>query len=138
MPAGDPKVGGGGRRPAGAQAGQATVELALCLPLVALVLAAVVEVCLIAGDQARLWHAAREAARIAVVDPDHQDVEEAARGSGLDSVEVSIRPEPAYRTQGSPLTVELAYQPASRVPLLGQLVGLVKLESRATMRIEQP
>ncbi len=52
-----------------AERGQATVELALVLPLVALLLLAMVQVGLVVRDQVLLTHAAREAAREAAVDP---------------------------------------------------------------------
>ena len=118
--------------------GQATVELALCLPLVALLLAAVVQVGLLVADQARLWHAAREAARTAVVEPDPNAARQAVRRVGLDHVDVGIVPEPAHRVQGKPLRVSLSYRPPDRVPLLGKLVRRVELRAAATMRIEQP
>ena len=118
--------------------GQATVELALCLPILVIVLAAVVEIGMMVGDQARLWHAAREAARTAVVDPDVGDVTSAAERTGLSPIDVDVRPEAAYRVQGRPLTVTLVYRPEGRVPLLGELVERVELRAAATMRIEQP
>ena len=121
-----------------AEHGQATVELALCLPIVALVLAAVVQVGLLVGDQARLWHAAREAARAAAVDADPRSAAHAARRVGLDDVEVSVRPEPVSRVQGRPVTVTLEYAPRERVPLLGRLLRRIELHATATMRIEQP
>lgn len=120
------------------QRGQATVELALCLPLVALIFGAVVEVALVAADQARLWHAAREAARVAVVDPDPAKARAAAEEAGLEPVDVSITPEPRYRVQGEPLRVALTYRPSARVPLVGELFELIELHADATMRIERP
>ncbi len=118
--------------------GQATVELALCLPVVALVLAAVVEVGALASDQARLWHSAREAARVAAVDPDVQDVSAAATAAGLEDVELVVRPSPTYRIQGDPVTVELSYKPRAGVILLAPVVERMTLSARATMRVEQP
>jgi Flp pilus assembly protein TadG len=120
------------------QRGQSTVELALCLPILAAVMAAVVEICLLAGDQVRLWHAAREAARVAVVDSGERSVRAAAERSGLQKLELSLAPAAAYRVQGRPLTVSLAYEPQGRVPLIGELVSLLELKARATMRIEEP
>ena len=120
------------------QRGQSTVELALCLPILAAVLAAVVEICLLAGDQVRLWHAAREAARVGVVDSSEGAARAAADRSGLQRLELSLTPAPAFRVQGRPLTVSLAYQPQGRVPLIGELVSLLELHARATMRIEEP
>lgn len=118
--------------------GQSTVELALCLPALAVVLGLVVEVGLIASDQARLWHAAREAARVAIVDPDGAAARAAAERSGLGEVEMSIEPEPRYRVQGRPLDVSLTYRPDGHVPLVGELFGGVELHSTVSMRIEQP
>ena len=48
---------------------QAAVELALVLPLVAVLLLLVVQVALVVRDQVLVVHAAREAARQAAVDP---------------------------------------------------------------------
>ena len=121
-----------------AEGGQSTVELALCLPILAIVLAAVVEVGVVVGDQTRLWHAAREAARVAVVDPDPARALAAAEYGGLRPLDMTIRPEPAYRVQGRPLTVSLAYHPRGGVPLLSPLLSRIELEATATMRIEQP
>lgn len=118
--------------------GQATVELALCLPFLALLTAAVVEVGLIGADQVRLWHAAREAARIAVVDPDPSAAREASERAGLEPLRLSIDPQPADRVQGSPLTVELVHRPRGHVPLVGVLSRSIELRAHATMRIEQP
>ncbi len=120
------------------QRGQSTVELAFCLPVLALVLAALVEIGMLVSDQTRLWHAAREAARVAVVDPERAPVIEAVERGGLKHVEVSIDPGPAYRVQGRPLTVNLSYRPDSRVPLLAPFVDRIELHARAAMRIEQP
>jgi Flp pilus assembly protein TadG len=118
--------------------GQTTVELALCLPLVALFLLTVVQVGLIVSDQTRLWYGAREAARTAVVDPDLRVITQAAQRSGLDGVDVSVRPQPAVRSEGRPLTVALTYRPRSIIPVLSGLVGSIELHANATMRIEQP
>ncbi len=118
--------------------GQATLEVALCLPVVAVILATLVEIGLLVGDQARLWHAAREAARAAVVDSDAKAALSAAERGGLDPIELSIEPQPGQRVQGEPLTVSLAYKPQGRVPLVGRLFERVQLRARATMRIETP
>ena len=118
--------------------GQSTVELALCLPALAIVLGFVVEVAMIASDQARLWHGAREAARVAVVDPDEDAVREAAARSGLDDIDVSINPDSGYRVQGEPLEVVLTFRPEGHVPVVGTLFDDVELRATATMRIEEP
>lgn len=118
--------------------GQATVELALSLPALALLLGFVVEVSLISSDQVRLWHAAREAARVAVVDADRNAIVAAAARSGLQGLEVTVSPEPAYRVQGRPISVSLAYRPPGRLPLIGEIFSRLELKARAAMRIEEP
>jgi Flp pilus assembly protein TadG len=120
------------------QSGQSTVELALCLPLVAIVLGVVVQVGVIARDHVRVWHAAREGARVAAVDPDAGAVTEAAEGSGLEPLTVSIEPEVIDRRQGEPVTVRVAYSPSVRVPVIGRLFDDLSLDAEASMRIEQP
>lgn len=121
-----------------AQKGQATVELALLLPVVALLAWALVEVGAVAVDNVRLWHAAREAARVGAVDADLSAITDAAEGSGLRPIELTVRPDAEDRVQGEPLTVRVAYRPSSRAPLIGALLEGVVLTAGATMRIEQP
>ncbi len=118
--------------------GQATVELALCLPLLALVCAGLVEASLLALDQVRVWHAAREAARAAAVEPDPAAAREAAGRAGLDRLEVTVEPAPEERAPGRPATVSLAYRYDARVPLLGAAFETVVLRATATTRIERP
>lgn len=126
-----------GRGRAG-EGGQATVELALCLPLLALVLGALVELSLLASDQVRLWHAAREAARAAAVEPDASAAEAAAAQVGLDAIVVSVTPDAAFRVRGEPVTATVTYRPPGHVPLLSEAVSRLELEAKAVMRIEQP
>ena len=118
--------------------GQATLELALGLPLLALLLAGLVEIGLLVADQTRIWHAAREGARVAIVDPDAADAVAAAERSGLKPLKLQISPAPQFRRQGDPLTVEVRYTPQARVPLFGILLRRLELDAQATMRIEQP
>jgi hypothetical protein len=120
------------------QRGQATVELALSLPVLVVLLGFVVEVAMVAGDQVRLWHAAREAARAAVVDPDPSAARDAAERSGLTNLSISIEPEPEYRVQGQPLRVEISMRPDGVVPLLGTLFENLELHASAVMRVEEP
>ena len=120
------------------QRGQTTVEFAALLPLVLLVAFALVEIGLLAADQVRLWHAAREAARVAVVEPRAAMAEAAARRNGFETVDISISPEAVERRQGEPLTVRLRYDRPGDVPIVRYLFSGVTLRAEATMRIEQP
>ena len=117
--------------------GQSTVELALVLPLVVVVLLAVVQVGLVVRDQVLVVHAAREAAREAAVQPAADAARQAAlAGSGLDGerldVDVSGR-----GAAGSRVRAQVRYRTPTRVPLVGAAVGDLTLEATATMRVER-
>ena len=114
------------------------MELALCLPIVLVVIAALAEIGLIASDQIRLWHAAREAARVAVVEPTMDKTLDAVRAAGFESVDVSVSPQGPARRMGAPLTVALTLDRVPVVPLVGRFFDGVELQSEATMRIERP
>jgi Flp pilus assembly protein TadG len=120
------------------EGGQATVELALCLPFVALLIGAFVEVGFWVGDRARVIHAAREAARIAAVDPDEDHIRRAAERTGLTGASVEISPDTSARVVGDPIEVTVTYRPAPRVPLAGSIFRPGELEASAVMRIETP
>jgi Flp pilus assembly protein TadG len=117
--------------------GQAAVELALVLPLVALLLLAIVQLGLVVRDQILVVHAAREAAREAAVDPAAAAARRAAlAGSGLApgrlTVSVSGRGGPGSRVQ-----VAISYRDPTDVPLVGALVADLTLKADATMRVER-
>lgn len=123
-------------RRAGTDGGQAAVELALVLPLVALLLLLVVQVGLVVRAQVLVIHGAREGARAAAVEAAPgaaRDAVEAGTGLGGDrlDVEVSGRDGP-----GSRVTVEVRYRAPTDVPLVGGLVGDVTVTGRASMRVE--
>jgi len=118
--------------------GQATLEFVLCLPIAAFVLGMLIEIGLLVGDHVRLWHSARESARVAIVDSDPEEIREAGERGGLSPLAVEVEPEFADRSIGRPLTVTLTYRPEGRLPLLGDLIGGRPMTSSATMRIEQP
>ena len=123
-------------RSGGGSLGQATVELALALPVLALVALALVQVGLIARDQVLVVHAAREVARQAAVSDDPAAaVREGLRASSLKrtmlTVDISDR-----RERGSRITARVAYRAATDVPLVGALVPDIRLRSAATMRVE--
>ena len=117
--------------------GQAAVELALVLPLVALVLLALVQAGLLIRDQILVVHAAREAAREAAVDPG-PDVPARAAGasSTLDSSRLSVVADGRGQA-GSRVRVHVRYQAPTDVPLVGAALPDLTLEASATMRVER-
>ena len=125
------------RRPLRPDRGQATAELALLLPLVALVLLALVQAVVVARAQLLVTHAAREAARAAAVDPDPAAARRAAEDAGPlapDRLAVDVGPRgPA----GGRVRVVVSYTVPTRLPLVGRAIGDVTLRSEATMRVER-
>ena len=115
------------------QAGQATVEFALLLPLVVFAALVVLQVGLIVRDHVAVVHAAREAARAASVDPDPGRAVKAARRT-LPDAEVSVGDRPAV---GEPVAVEVTYQSVTDLPLVGALFPDPTLRARSVMRVER-
>ena len=118
--------------------GQATVEFVLCLPFVALLLAVFVEVALLGFDKARVWQASREAARIAVVDPDPAAASGAASRVGPNPLRVTVDPPSHLRRQGGTLSASVVHRRDGTVPLIGRFFDDVELRAVTTMRIEVP
>jgi Flp pilus assembly protein TadG len=117
--------------------GQASVELALVLPLVMMLLLAVVQVGLLVRDQILVVHAAREAAREAAVDPAPDAPRRAAlAGSTLDGDRLDLT-STGRGAAGSRVRVDLAYRAPTAVPVVGAALGDVTLRASATMRVER-
>jgi Flp pilus assembly protein TadG len=124
------------RRRRGRDRGQATVELALLLPVVVFLLLAVLQLGIVAREVVLVTHAAREAARAAAVDDASGAAREAAsESSGLDpdrlEVDVSGREGP-----GSRVRVTVEYRIRTSVPIVGALMTDPRVTSTATMRVE--
>lgn len=119
-----------GRRGEG---GQSAVELALVLPLIALLVLCVVQVGLVVRDQVLVIHAAREAARTGAVDPRPSASRAAAvRASGLDPARLELT-----MTGGADeVRAAIRYKSPTEVPIVGPLVPDVTLEARLSMRRE--
>lgn len=117
--------------------GQATVELALVLPLVVLLLLMLIQGGLLVRDQILATHAAREAARAAAVDVDPAAGRRAAQAAGpLDPSRLRVRV--VHRGgPGSRLLVHVAYDSPTHLPLVGRFLGDVRLRASASMRVER-
>ena len=118
--------------------GQAAVELALALPLLALLLLGMVQVGLVVRDQVLVTHAAREGARQAAVDPAPPGVREAAlAGAPLQAGRLTVElAAPGSPSDGTRAEVRVSYRSPTELPLVGALVPDVTLQSRASMRRE--
>ncbi|HEY9556932.1 MAG TPA: TadE/TadG family type IV pilus assembly protein [Acidimicrobiales bacterium] len=121
-----------------AQGGQASVELALLLPVVVFLLLAVLQVGLLARDLVLVTHASREAARAAATDPD-PTAAEAAAGESSGLIEDRLRVKASGRGEaGSRVTVTVTYRAPTDVPLVGALLADRTISATTTMRVEGP
>ncbi|MGH9289631.1 MAG: TadE family protein [Acidimicrobiales bacterium] len=117
--------------------GQAAVELALVLPLVAGLLLAIMQAGVLARDQILVTHATREAVRAAAVDDDPAAARRAAEQAGPLAVD-RLDAEVVERGQvGGRVRVVVRYRAPTRVPLVGAFIGDVLLDAAATMRVER-
>jgi Flp pilus assembly protein TadG len=121
----------------GSDRGQATVELALCLPFILLLFGSAVEITAVSVDNIRVWHATREAARVAAVEPDPSVATRVATDV-IAPIDISISPPSDARVGGEPVVVEASYRPDADVPVIGQVFERLRLTARVAMRIEVP
>ncbi len=116
--------------------GQASVELALLLPVVVVLLLAVLQVGLLARDVVLVTHASREGARAAATDADPGAARSAAvASSGLDPERLTVRVS-GRGEAGSRVQVEVTYRAPTAVPIVGSLVADRTIRATATMRVE--
>lgn len=118
------------------ESGQATVEFALCLPVILAVLLGLVQAGVVVRDQVLLTHAAREAVREAAVQDGGDAPRKAAVArSGLDPRRLQV--EVSGQRKGSKrVAARLSYRVPTEVPLVGLMVPDVTLRATAAMRRE--
>ena len=114
--------------------GQATVEFALALPIVAVLVLGIVQLVVVARDQLAVELAAREGARAAAVAaaPAAAATSAAAAAVDLDPLDVS-----ASEHEGH-ISVTVRYRSVTDVPLVGLAIGDVEVAASVTMRREPP
>ena len=120
----------------GRDEGQASVELALVLPIVAACLLLVVQVALVVRDQVLVVHASREAARQGAVDPSPGAPREAAAAAAAGLAADRLDVEAQRGAVGGRVQVRVRYRSRTDVPLVGAFVPDVSLSATTTMRVE--
>ncbi len=122
----------GRRRDPTEDRGQATVEVALTLPLLVLFLLAGVQMLVVIRAQLAVVHAAREGARAAAVSPAPGGAASGAANAAvaLDDLGVSTS------AGGGRVRVEVRYLVRTDVPLVGALIGDVTVVGTASMAVE--
>jgi Flp pilus assembly protein TadG len=114
--------------------GQATVELALCLPLLFLFMLGIVQLVVIVRDQLAVQLAAREAARAAAV-----ATPSAAAAQGAATRAVALRPlMVATGVSIDTVTVTVSHITHTDVPMIGALLPDITVTAKATMALEPP
>lgn len=119
-----------------ASRGQATIEVVLTLPLIALLVMLTVQVGVVVRNEVLVVHAAREAARAAAVSDD--DAHDAAwrgatRAGALDPGRLSVR---VSESADGTVSVEVGFEDPTDVPLVGVLLGDVHHRATVTMQRE--
>lgn len=119
--------------PKSAESGQATVELAIILPIIVLLAAAIFQCGLIVVNQLAVWDAARSAARAAAISIDPQAAERAANDS------VGIRPlQVTLTTFNGVVAAHVVYIEQTNLPFIGLFFPAVTLEATVAMLLENP
>lgn len=113
--------------------GQATVEFAIMLPGVVIVLLLIFQAMVIGHDYLLVVNASREAARAAAVDLSDQDALKAVRRT-LPDAQLTIT-----RTGGvgTPLRAKVRWHAPTSLPFIGPLLPDPWLEATVTMRAER-
>lgn len=120
-----------GRR---SDSGQSAVEFALVLPLLLMLILGLLQVGVMVRDQIMVLGAAREGVRLATVTPDSRMIENAA-GEAAPGLDLSVQVVRGTE-RGEAAKVTVSASPV-KLPLVGQMVGAIKLRGAATMRIER-
>lgn len=117
--------------------GQATVELVLCLPFIVLLALALLQVAVVVRDQVAVTHAAREAVREAAITPDAGAPRRAALAGARRLVPERLDVDVGLRGRaGDRVVVRVAYDSPTELPVVGALLGDVRVAASAAMRIE--
>jgi Flp pilus assembly protein TadG len=114
--------------------GQATVELALCLPLLFMFLLGIVQLVVIVRDQLAVQLAAREAARAAAVAA-------SSAASAEDAADRAVTLRPLIVATGiaiDTVTVTVSHVTHTDVPMIGALLPDITVNATATMALEPP
>lgn len=125
------------RRRSTSERAQATVELALVIPVLLLFVWTGVESLVLLRDQVLVTNAAREAARAAAVGIDPSAAATLGRArSGLDSTAiVSVQ---ASGAVGDDASASVTLRERGRLPVIGRLAPDLEVRATVTMRTEGP
>ncbi|TCS70380.1 TadE/TadG family type IV pilus assembly protein [Effusibacillus lacus] len=123
------------------QKGQSTVEMAISLTVLVLLLFGIIDFGRIFHAYLALDHAGREAARTASIGGDDIQIKEVAvrAASSLDTAKlgISIMPDQPSRKRGTYVTILLTYSVDIVTPLMAQFIpNPYSLQNQTVMRVE--
>ena len=118
-------------RTGSSQAGQATVEFALALPIVLIVILGMTQVGVAIRNELAVELAAREGARAASVSASPQSAASAAAAAAVD-LPIAVRTD----VTATAVTVTVTYVDPTDVPIIGQFIGPSTHQATATMALE--
>jgi len=117
--------------------GQSTVEFALVLPLVVLVVLFIVQAGFVVRDQLLVSHAAREAARAAAVsDSDRSGAALSAARQAGDLAAERLSASAVMVDGVASVRVVVSYRSTTDIAIIGSLVPDIELQSTVQMRVE--
>jgi Flp pilus assembly protein TadG len=122
----------GSERRRHARRGQATVEFALVIPVVMIMVLGLVVVAVAVRNELAVELAAREAARAAAVSADPSAASEAAARA------VDLPLEIATTSDGATVTVTVTHVDPVDVAIIGDLIGPITHTASVTMALEPP
>ena len=121
-------------KPSSNDAGQATVEVALAVPLLVIIMLFGVQIAMVIRDQIATIAAAREAARAVVVANGNTGAAEAAitRTAALAPNRRSVH----ISTNNGLVTATITYRSPTDLPLIGIFIPDITVHATATMALE--
>lgn len=123
----------------GREAGQSTVELALVLPILVLLVFGIAEFGRVIHAYLTIEHAAREGARLGIVGASDDAIRDRVMQMtvGLEPSRVTVSITPSVRRPGDSLEVRVRYVLPLVVPLISNAFGNeIPLEASLIMRVE--
>ena len=114
--------------------GQAAVEFAIVCPAVIVLALGIVQVTVVAARHLAVEHLARSAARAASVAPDPAATASSFATSSTGLAPISV----TTSVTESTVSVEIVFVDPTSVPIVGSLLGDVRLTGSATMPREPP
>lgn len=111
--------------------GQATVELALCLPVVTIIVLVMTQLCVIGIHTVALVNTTRDVTRAAAIGVDPVTAaRRATRRLAADSVQVDVRVDDGW------VTVRLTESVPTDLPIVGSWFGDIVVHEELTMMLE--